>query len=98
MSNYSLHADVFVSFLGRGAAAGSAFNEAQLEEVGLVHFFYRVFLFGECGGNGFEAHRATLVLFYDDGDDIAVYLIEARLIYLKERECLLDRFDIERFA
>jgi hypothetical protein len=38
-------ADVLVAFVGDGAAARRAFDQADLEEVRLVHFFNRAFFF-----------------------------------------------------
>ena len=85
---------MFVSFFGDGAAAGGAFEKSELHEVRLVDLLDGRFLFRERCGDGFEADGAAVKFLDDDGEDIAVGLVEAALIYLKKCERFFDRLDI----
>src|SRR3989344_8036734 len=72
------------------ATAGGALNESELEEVGLVHFFYRRDFFRKCGGDGAEADGSAFEFFDDDLEDFSVECGEPKLVYFKECERVRD--------
>ncbi len=81
--------EVFVGAGGGHAAAGGAVDEADLHEVGLVHFFDGVFFFAEGGGEGADADGAATV-FVDEGEhEVTVDLVEATFVDAEHGEGFL---------
>lgn len=77
---------MFVGETGGDAASRGAVEEATLDEEGLVDLFERVFFFGERGGEGIEADRASVVLLDDGHEQAAVELVEAVSVHLEHFE------------
>src|SRR6476661_197772 len=71
-----------VSVGGRGGAAtgGAAHHEADLEQEGLDHLGERLRLVVDGGRDGLQAHRATLVLLDDRGEEAPVEPVEPDLV------------------
>src|SRR3989344_1405938 len=95
LRSWRVGADVLVAFFGDRAAAGGAFEKSELHEVRFVDLLDGRFLFRERCGDGFEAHRPAVEFLDDDGEDIAVGLIQARLVYLQKRERFFHGLDVQ---
>src|SRR5579884_1544605 len=71
---------------GRRPSPGGAFDQAALEQVGLVHVLDRVLLLSHGYRQGGEAHRAAAELLADRPQDLAVQAIEPLSVYLEQVE------------
>lgn len=72
--------EVFVGIWGGDAALGGAFDEAELNEEGLVDFFEGLFFFSDGYGERGEADGASSE-FMDDGiEDGFVHVVEAEFV------------------
>src|SRR5690606_8545243 len=75
--------------VGRGdAAAGSALQEAKLQQVGLDDVHDGVRLFADGGGNRLQTHRAAAKLADDGVEHATVEIVQAQLVYLQQIEGL----------
>src|SRR5207302_8541761 len=81
-------AKIFVRAWSGHAPARRAVDHADLHEIGLVHFFDGVFLFGERRGKRAEANRAAAVLVEQRQHQVAVHFVEAIFIHAEH----LQRF------
>src|SRR6476469_492617 len=86
-------AQVLVSGFGGFAAAGRALDVAFLDEEGLIHFFDGFAFLAASRGDGADAHRATLELVDDGGENALVHVVEAAGVHVESLQSKLRDFN-----
>ena len=91
------HGDVhvIVAFGGDDAAARGAGEEAELDEVGFVHFFDGTDFFTDDGGDGLDASRTTAEFLYEGTENMMIGRFGSEVIDFEGIECFFGGSGID---
>ena len=82
--------------IGDFAAAGGAFDETFLYEIGLVDFLDRARIFAKSRGDGRQADRSALELRYNGREYLVVDLIETLAVDIERLKGITGNHKVDR--